>query len=1028
MARQPVPQIGRPTPIQPVAAPVSTYVEPPTPAPSNLHQLAQGLAAFDSGLKGWMEKREAEQKKADAVRGEAAFNRNNQAGWAAGVASGEIPANASPIFMESFKKTEGNYKGIKMRESFSQAYTLWEGRNSDDPAVFEQFLSDFISSNIDTDDPFVLEGFNPHVDLLMEQAYKTHSEERSKTVYNAHVNTRAAVIGDTIDHASIQGVSTGEGTSYDLLLADIIQQRQEAMASGVRMEDFDKQVAATIAAKAIEHGDPYLLDLLDEQLPGYDVKFSSLPEYRDLKATTIAALEVEARRQMTEQAQLQKKADEEAEGQIVSTVFKHLSESPLVEVPEEVISAWEVYDPEARVKLANARKTFMDENTMEDPDDIIAIEKLIQDGAGPRDIFELASSGVITDPATFRSLMDRAQKRQEVGVDALSSQTAKRFLTTIKERTTPDETMGLFVPDGLTDEGIEATKDFENMVIDWIISNPDKSVYEREKFLYEAGELVLRRIDREDPNGPQYISPADAERMGAEALLEDVAGIASGAVEDQTSAPLNPLQLLAPPVTWPIGREQPATPAPDKVQIDGTPLVPPKPINSIADVVHAVRDAPKNTPVAHLGRIVGEGVTVPPYNAETLGLFGQDTPPRYENMEEASRLALKQRAESQGYTFEEYSLELWKTVREGLGLSTEYAPPAPPQVQAPGQSQANPEIFSPSGKTFSQTPEIQQVSSVLDLIGNTEGTDKRRGYNETLAYGRLTGGDKDLVSMTLDEIDALQTSMLRHPENTWNSSALGRYQIVRTTLRGLKDELGLSGQEKFTPELQDRLALHLLEGRGLSRWKNGQMSDQAFMDNLSAEWASLPKADGKGTYEGQRVGTDTSGVLMALAPLKQGNQNAALQAIDQVTSEPNLEAYRNIPEGERDQFLQWNSDPVGNHEKNLSEVDPKLASVVRRAQEISGVQFVVGSGKRDEELQRKAVEWGWSKTMDSDHLHGGALDLWPIIEGAVKFDPEAQQEIVKAMRQAAQELGVELDIGADWQSFKDLPHFAIKSA
>lgn len=72
---------------------------------------------------------------------------------------------------------------------------------------------------------------------------------------------------------------------------------------------------------------------------------------------------------------------------------------------------------------------------------------------------------------------------------------------------------------------------------------------------------------------------------------------------------------------------------------------------------------------------------------------------------------------------------------------------------------------------------------MLDLIGLTEGTDKRRGggaargYNETLAYGRLTGGDVDLVSMTLTQINALR--MLQHKQNIWNSTAVGRYQIVR---------------------------------------------------------------------------------------------------------------------------------------------------------------------------------------------------------------------------------------------------------
>lgn len=120
---------------------------------------------------------------------------------------------------------------------------------------------------------------------------------------------------------------------------------------------------------------------------------------------------------------------------------------------------------------------------------------------------------------------------------------------------------------------------------------------------------------------------------------------------------------------------------------------------------------------------------------------------------------------------------------------------------------------------------------MLDLIGFAEGTDKGRGYNETLGYGAFTGGPKNLVGMTLDEIDALQTRMLQHPDNSFNSSALGRYQIVRTTLRGLRDEMGLSGSEYFTPELQDRLAQQLLRRRG---------NDVAGLRN---EWEGLRRID-----------------------------------------------------------------------------------------------------------------------------------------------------------------------------------------
>ncbi|WP_312529911.1 hypothetical protein [Paracoccus sp. (in: a-proteobacteria)] len=101
---------------------------------------------------------------------------------------------------------------------------------------------------------------------------------------------------------------------------------------------------------------------------------------------------------------------------------------------------------------------------------------------------------------------------------------------------------------------------------------------------------------------------------------------------------------------------------------------------------------------------------------------------------------------------------------------------------------------------------------ILELIAQREsGGD----YNATLDNGRWTGGARNLVNMTLKEILALQSSM-RTPENRalygngQGSSALGRYQIVGTTLEGLIKDLGLTGNELFSPEMQDRLAEQLL--------------------------------------------------------------------------------------------------------------------------------------------------------------------------------------------------------------------------
>ncbi|WP_065329965.1 phage tail tape measure protein [Tritonibacter mobilis] len=113
-----------------------------------------------------------------------------------------------------------------------------------------------------------------------------------------------------------------------------------------------------------------------------------------------------------------------------------------------------------------------------------------------------------------------------------------------------------------------------------------------------------------------------------------------------------------------------------------------------------------------------------------------------------------------------------------------------------------------------QRAEIKAAQQgILDLIAMVEGTDKGRGYNETLGYGAFTGGPVNLINMTLNEILELQKRMLQHPDNTFNSSAVGRYQIVRTTLQDLMKNLDLSGDELFDSKLQDRLATELVRRR-----------------------------------------------------------------------------------------------------------------------------------------------------------------------------------------------------------------------
>ena len=108
--------------------------------------------------------------------------------------------------------------------------------------------------------------------------------------------------------------------------------------------------------------------------------------------------------------------------------------------------------------------------------------------------------------------------------------------------------------------------------------------------------------------------------------------------------------------------------------------------------------------------------------------------------------------------------------------------------------------------------------------------------------------------------------------------------------------------------------------------------------------------------------------------------------------------------------------------QNLSGVHPDLVAVVKRAIELTEQDFTVIEGIRNIDRQRKLYRTGKSKTLNSRHLTGHAVDIapWPISWEWEEFYP-----IEEAMKQAASELDVDLEWGGEWKSFKDGPHWQL---
>jgi hypothetical protein len=184
---------------------------------------------------------------------------------------------------------------------------------------------------------------------------------------------------------------------------------------------------------------------------------------------------------------------------------------------------------------------------------------------------------------------------------------------------------------------------------------------------------------------------------------------------------------------------------------------------------------------------------------------------------------------------------------------------------------------APTGTTPSQvpstTPEGMQNSvprvlptsgsnAILDMIASGEalGSDPYNSMNQGTPGGKISGSGisskvigKNLTDLTVGEIlsrapNAKETADQRKQKGA--VFAAGRYQIIPETLQGLVNRGVVNKDEKFTPEVQDRLAISLVNQTGaLKSIDEGDLEKAQYQ--LSKVWASLPVPAGMSLKSGE---------------------------------------------------------------------------------------------------------------------------------------------------------------------------------
>lgn len=109
----------------------------------------------------------------------------------------------------------------------------------------------------------------------------------------------------------------------------------------------------------------------------------------------------------------------------------------------------------------------------------------------------------------------------------------------------------------------------------------------------------------------------------------------------------------------------------------------------------------------------------------------------------------------------------------------------------------------------------------------------------------------------------------------------------------------------------------------------------------------------------------------------------------------------------------------------LDGIHPDLRKVMDRAIATTDIDFTVLEGMRTMSRQRKLVASGASRTLRSRHLTGHAVDIAPLVDGKVSWDWPIYHRLAPTIKKAAQDVGVKIEWGGDWRSFKDGPHWQL---
>lgn len=158
-----------------------------------------------------------------------------------------------------------------------------------------------------------------------------------------------------------------------------------------------------------------------------------------------------------------------------------------------------------------------------------------------------------------------------------------------------------------------------------------------------------------------------------------------------------------------------------------------------------------------------------------------------------------------------------------------------------------------------QTKQAPNIKPLADMIGAAE-ADSLGGYNAANAGKPMDLGNNGLTAITGRTCEQVTLAEVKAWQRQGLLFAVGRYQMIPTTLQAAQRWAGLPDSAAFSPANQDLMLQALLQYKRPTVWLylQGKASKAAALLAMAKEWAGVPRPDGYSHYHGDRAGNSAN--------------------------------------------------------------------------------------------------------------------------------------------------------------------------